>query len=90
MNRFQVTHVAGRYYVHPRVDVTREPTWPGDVAGFDIVAWELWADASQDTHGNWACDWLDDYETEAEAVAAARRLADADAVFAPHFLPPTP
>lgn len=79
----QVDHIAGRYFVHPRVDVTHEPTYPGDVAEVDIVAWELWADAKQDARGNWTCDWLEDFETEAEAVAEAHRLAAADGVEVP-------
>lgn len=74
----RVDHIEGRYSVHPHEDVTREPMFPGDVAEIGIVWWEVWADAKQDARGNWTCDWIDNYDTEAEAVAAAHRLAAAD------------
>ena len=90
MSLLQVAHIAGCYYVSPRVDVTHEPAYPGDRAEFDVVEWQLWAGAEQDARGQWTCDWVEDYETETEAVAAAYRLAELDASDVPHVSAHTP
>lgn len=72
----RVEHVAGRYSLTPSIDVTQEPTYPGDVAAVGITHWEVWADAKQDARGNWTYEWIENYDTEAEARTAAQRLAD--------------
>jgi hypothetical protein len=75
----RVEHVAGRYYLHPSVDVTREPAYSGDVAECGIIHWEVWADAEQDARGNWTYEWIENYDTEDAARASAHRFADTDA-----------
>ncbi|WP_321944046.1 hypothetical protein [Paraburkholderia tropica] len=75
----RVEHVAGRYYLHPFIDLTQEPVYPGDAAVFGVTHWEVWADAKQDERGTWTCEWIDNYDTEDEARAAAHRLAATDA-----------
>lgn len=79
MGRLRFEHVAGRYYVHPSIDVTQEPVFPGDVAEFDITHWDVCADAEQDARGNWTYQWIKSYDTEHAARAAARLLAKAEA-----------
>ena len=79
MNHLRVEHVAGRYYLHPSIDVTQEPAYPGDVAELDIVHWEVWADAKQDAQGNWTFEWIENYHTEEAGRVSAHRLAETDA-----------
>lgn len=76
MTHSRVVYVAGRYYLAPYVDLTLEPVDPADVAESGIVHWEVWADAKQDARGTWTYEWIENYDTEAEARRAAQRLAD--------------
>ncbi|MBS0443624.1 MAG: hypothetical protein JSR38_16840 [Proteobacteria bacterium] len=85
MSGLRVDHIAGRYYVHARVDVTHEPSYPGDVAEFGFVGWEVWACAEQDARGNWTYEWDESFDTEAEAVAAAHRFASSDLLNDPNW-----
>lgn len=78
MTKLRIEHVAGPYFVHPCEDLTREPEFPGDPAEFGIVHWEVWKNPGKTAHGDWSYDYAEIYETEVEARAVAKRLADAD------------
>ena len=61
------------YTVHPYGDVIRDPEFPGDRAESGIVWWEVWRDMQRTSYG-WTGDFVDHFDTEAEALSVARAL----------------
>ena len=64
-----------RYVVIPCEDCIHEPEHLDDEATYGIVAWEVWCDVEPIGIGYGITgEWIDEFETEAEAQAAADRL----------------